>query len=66
MLGDVEVLLGVVLVLLGLPHHTLIAGCLEGRLRLNKMSRSLIVESAGREGTGGEGGQVRQVHVVAS
>lgn len=53
-----EVLLGVILVLLGLPQNTFIAGCLEGRLRLNKMPRPLIVKGTGREGTRSEGRQV--------
>lgn len=64
-LGAAEVLL-VVLVLLGFPQHALIAGRLEGRLRLDEVPRPLIVEGAGREGAGGEGGQVRQIHVVPS
>lgn len=58
LLGAVEARLGVVLVLLGLSHDALIAGRLEGGLRLYEMPRPLIVEGAGREGAGGEGGQV--------
>lgn len=56
-------LLGVALCLL---HHTLVAGWLEAGLGLNEMSRSLIVEGTGREGAGSKGGQVGQIHVVAS
>lgn len=65
-LGTAEVLLGVVLVFLGFLQHAVVARCLEGRLRLNKMPRSLIVEGAGRERAGSESRQVGQVHVVAS
>lgn len=56
---------GQVLVLVFLDH-TLVAGRLERRLRLDEVTRTLIVEGAGGEGAGREGGQVRKVHVVAS
>lgn len=64
-LGSVEVLRAAV-VLLRVPQNAVVARGLEGRLRLDEMPRSLVVEGAGGEGAGSEGGEVRQVHAVAS
>lgn len=51
-----------VLILLGFLYNAVIAGGLKAWLGLDEVSRSLIVEAAGGEGAGAEGGKVRKVH----
>jgi len=53
-------------VLPGLFHNAVVAGRLKGRLRLDEVARSLIVEGAGGEDTGSELRQIGQVHAVAT